>query len=160
MEKIINEYGKFLLDAMVVALLIAFLFGNVTDDEGNRGVFHIIGAHLQTWDTDYEAYTDYNSYAVESDCIPPVISYDGTLTMRTGTSRVTDFIRAKAWDGTELAVNVVSVKNSGGIDMLGKYNPDTQELQLDYPGIYTIRVSAKDAWNREQKCDIRIPVSR
>lgn len=160
MEKIINEYGKFLLDALVVGLLIAFLFANVTDAEGNKGIIQIVGAHLTTWDTDYETYTDYGTYAVESDCLPPVISYTGVGTMQTGTNKLTDYINAKAWDGTELALDVLSVKRRSGVELAGCYNADAAEISFDRPGIYEIRVAATDAWNRKVVCDVQIPVSR
>ena len=43
MEKILDEYGRFLLDLLAMGFLIAYLFGTVTDDAG-----HCSGDHRGT----------------------------------------------------------------------------------------------------------------
>ena len=44
MEKIMDEYGRFLLDLLAMGLLLVYLFGTVTDAEGHRGILEIMGA--------------------------------------------------------------------------------------------------------------------
>lgn len=56
MEKIMDEYGRFALDLLAMGLLLAYLFGTVTDAEGHRGILEIMGAQIAVWDTDYTAY--------------------------------------------------------------------------------------------------------
>ena len=58
MEKIMDEYGRFALDLLAMGLLLAYLFGTVTDAEGHRGILEIMGAQIAVWDTDYTAYQD------------------------------------------------------------------------------------------------------
>ena len=55
MEKILDEYGRFLLDLLAMGFLIAYLFGTVTDDAGHCGILEITGAQIAVWDTDYNA---------------------------------------------------------------------------------------------------------
>ena len=38
MEKIMDEYGRFLLDLLTMGFLIAYLFGTVTDEIGRAHV--------------------------------------------------------------------------------------------------------------------------
>ena len=42
MEKIMDEYGRFALDLLAMGLLLAYLFGTVTDAEGHRGILKIM----------------------------------------------------------------------------------------------------------------------
>ena len=48
MQEIIRVYGKFLISAIVVVLLMAILFGTITDENGNQGILKIVGAHLES----------------------------------------------------------------------------------------------------------------
>lgn len=38
MEKIMDEYGRFLLDLLAMGLLLVYLFGTVTDEIGRAHV--------------------------------------------------------------------------------------------------------------------------
>ena len=153
MEKIMDEYGRFALDLLAMGLLLAYLFGTVTDAEGHRGILEIIGAQIAVWDTDYTAYQDFDK---------PVIEYIADKPMMLGDNRVADYIAASAWDGAELPFLIIRVEDWRGteVDLNGVYNEADNSLNFSNPGIYKVRVVASDAGNRKTECDIRIPVSR
>lgn len=162
MEKIMDEYGRFALDLLAMGLLLAYLFGTVTDAEGHRGILEIMGAQITVWNTDYTAYQDYHTYEAEAQKENPVIEYIATEPMALGENRAADYIAASAWDGAELPFLIIRVEDWRGteVDLNGVYNEADNSLNFSNPGIYKVRVLASDAGNRKTECDIRIPVSR
>lgn len=161
MEKIMDEYGRFALDLLAMGLLLAYLFGTVTDAEGHRGILEIMGAQITVWNTDYTAYQDYHTYEAEAQKENPVIEYIATEPMALGENRAADYIAASAWDGAELPFLIIRVEDWRGteVDLNGVYNEADNSLNFSNPGIYKVRVVASDG-NRKTECDIRIPVSR
>lgn len=162
MEKIMDEYGRFALDLLAMGLLLAYLFGTVTDAEGHRGILEIMGAQITVWNTDYTAYQDYHTYEAEAQKENPVIEYIATEPMALGENRAADYIAASAWDGAELPFLIIRVEDWRGteVDLNGVYNEADNSLNFSNPGIYKVRVVASDTGNRKTECDIRIPVSR
>ena len=162
MEKILDEYGRFLLDLLAMGFLIAYLFGTVTDDAGYCGILEITGAQIAVWDTDYNAYQDYATYEAEAQKGNPVIEYIAAEPMALGENRAADYIAASAWDGVELPFLIIRVEDWRGaeMDLNGIYNEAGNSLNFSAPGIYKVRVVTRDAGNRKTECDIRIPVSR
>lgn len=162
MEKIMDEYGRFALDLLAMGLLLAYLFGTVTDAEGHRGILEIMGAQITVWNTDYTAYQDYHTYEAEAQKENPVIEYIATEPMALGENRAADYIAASAWNGAELPFLIIRVEDWRGteVDLNGVYNEADNSLNFSNPGIYKVRVVASDAGNRKTECDIRIPVSR
>lgn len=162
MEKIMDEYGRFALDLLAMGLLLAYLFGTVTDAEGHRGILEIMGAQITVWNTDYTAYQDYHTYEAEAQKENPVIEYIATEPMALGENRAADYIAASAWDGAELPFLIIRVEDWRGteVDLNGVYNEADNSLNFSNPGIYNVRVVASDTGNRKTECDIRIPVSR
>ncbi len=162
MEKILDEYGRFLLDLLAMGFLIAYLFGTVTDDAGHCGILEITGAQIAVWDTDYNAYQDYDTYEAEAQKGNPVIEYIAAEPMALGENRAADYIAASAWDGVELPFLIIRMEDWRGaeMDLNGIYNEAGNSLNFSAPGIYKVRVVTRDAGNRKTECDIRIPVSR
>ena len=162
MEKIMDEYGRFALDLLAMGLLLAYLFGTVTDAEGHRGILEIMGAQITVWNTDYTAYQDYHTYEAEAQKENPVIEYIATEPMALGENRAADYIAASSCDGAELPFLIIRVEDWRGteVDLNGVYNEADNSLNFSNPGIYKVRVVASDAGNRKTECDIRIPVSR
>lgn len=160
MRQIIEAYGKFLLDALVVVLLMGFLFATVTDDAGNRGIFQIIGANLETGGNDYSSYTDFDVYEAESKKSAPAITYDASVLAGTGRNRLDSFIRASDDTGKELPFYVTSIQSPGHEELIASYQPDTSEIEFLEPGIYTVELWAVDALYKKTAGRIRIPVNR
>ena len=156
MEEIIKIYGKFLLEAAVVVLLVVFLFANVTDGEGNTGVFQIIGAGMDTATPDYPSYGDYPAYEEEGRLPAPVITYHGGNSIRVGSVRLSDHITASDHAGRALEIRVLSVT-----DKEGKTLPVAGNTTVNFinAGICGVRVRAVDDAGRCTECLVQVPVS-
>lgn len=160
MELVIKNYGKALLELLAVGLLAVFLFSTVTDDAGRRGIWNIIGAGLETGQTDYSTYRDFTVYMEESAKVAPEFLYDASVTMKTGKHAVTDYIKAVDYAGSEIPVKLLGIQNPDGIEIAGAYNPDNAEIEFTQTGIYVIELSAADDRNKKTVCRIRVPVNR
>lgn len=75
MEQIVRAYGKFFLEASVVMLLLGILLTGVTDDAGNRGIFHIAGAYLTAAEIEEQRPAEFGTFLEEGRKSPPVITY-------------------------------------------------------------------------------------
>lgn len=159
MQQMIRTYGKLLLELLILGLLMVLLFSTVVDEKGNRGILNIIGANLQTGETDYDTYADFDVYMEESRKEAPVIMYETSGTMSTGQVKLTDYIGAYNQAGERLPLKVISIRSSDGAELLDTYNPDTSEIEIMQPGIYIIELSAVDEINKRTTCQIRMPVN-
>lgn len=160
MEHIIDEGGKTLLDILVVGLLITYLFATVKDGAGNQGILNIIGAMIQNSDTDYSSYSDFESYKVESRKEAPLFSCDTLGILRTGTYKISDYVRAEDYNGREIPVILQKVWGPGNEEWDAYYDSSTMQVNFVQPGTYTLEVYAVDDINKSTVCRITIPVNR
>lgn len=160
MELVIKTYGKFLAEGIVVVLLLGLLFWQLDDGNGNRGILHIMGAHFEAEQTDMGEYVDFQSYQSEGKRSAPVISYNASNALYTGTYSIAEYITAVDDAGAALAVRLLGMWDPFGaeVDVTGQNG--NGEMVLEYPGIYTIKVAAADAGNKRTVCLIQIPVNR
>lgn len=159
MKQVMESYGVFVLEALVVSLLLVLLFTQITDKAGNKGVLKIIGAGLETEGADYGSYTDFDVYQAESAKSAPIITYDTPAALKTGSNRLADYIKATDYAGGELPIKVISVQNPAGADVTVECDEDTV-INLTEPGIYKLTVSAVDDGNRLSTCEIKIAVNK
>lgn len=160
MEEIMKAYGGYVLEAFVAICLVSMLLYGVVDDNGNRGVFKIIGANIQIENTDYAEYKDFQEgYLEESKKEPPKIIYTD-ICLRVGSVKLSDHIKASDFNGNAIPIKIESIKSTDEIELLDTYNPATAEIVFERPGIYTLIASAVDENNRTVRCTIRIPVNK
>lgn len=159
MEQIIRIYGKMLLEIITVMLLILFLFYNIQDEEGNRGIFKIVGAQITVESTDYHTYSDFGMYLEESKKEYPVITFDAGRSICRGTFFVSDYAKATDYADRDIRLEVRSILDPAGNENLDTYNKETMEASIPVPGVYVMEVSATDQENRKTVCTIRIPVN-
>lgn len=159
MEQIIRSYGKMLLESGVVILLIFLLFVSIQDEEGNKGIFKIVGAQLKTQSTDYNVYTDFTTYEMESEKEYPEITFVADRIIYCGMFSVSGYTKALDYAGNEIPVKVRSIINPSGNELIHTFNADTMEISFPMPGIYIMEVSATDREARKTVCTIRIPVN-
>ena len=158
MERVIQAYGKFLLEAVTVVFLWVLLFTKVTDDQGNRGVFHIIGSCLEQEEPGTDR-TDFESFQSESQKSKPVMTYLNTGILHVGSYELNGLIKAEDYAGEELVLKVKSICDPSGEEQIAEYPDDISKLYLSDCGIYTLTVAATDSWNRTSICRFRIPVT-
>lgn len=158
MEQVIRAYGRFLLEASVLVLLVVLLFTGIMDDQGNRGIFSMMGKYVD----EEEAFgdMDFKGYQRESQRSNPTIAYVGTETLYTGNYPLSAILRAVDDEGVELPIEVNSICDSLGIERTEECLVDASHIQFAGKGVYTLRVTAVDVRNRTSTCEIRIPVNR
>ena len=135
------------------------VFGGITDQEGNRGVFAIMGARLDTIQEYEGTYEDFSVYCSESSKSAPVIRYDATGPLCIGTYGLTEFISAGDEAGTTYPVYLLGMWDTEGkeIDVAGM--AELGQISFAEPGIYTVKVAAADTEYRRTVATIRIPVN-
>lgn len=157
MEQVIRAYGKFILDGTVVVLLMVLVMTQIRDDAGHKGVFEMIGSYLENEIESDREYTDFSVYAGECKKKFPEMCYFPEVVLHTGQHQISQLIRAVDYTGRELPVRLISVRIPDGkeIELAGQERVEFQE-----PGIYEIKASSMEAWNRRTECVFRIPVNR
>lgn len=156
MEQVIRTYGRFLLEVVVVAALVLLLFAEITDGQGNRGILRIAGAVLKEEET-FPERLDVECYRDACARNAPVITYTVAGMLYTGEYPLEKIFMAKDDRGTVLSLNVRSICSPHGEEQ--EYSAETEQICFDERGIYTVCVSATDAWNRTCICECRIPVN-
>lgn len=156
MEQIIRQYGRFLLEAAVLAVLMWLLFAGIVDAKGNRGVLAIAGAGVETEEEILER-ADVACYGRESEESAPVISYAVDGILYTGEYPVEEILSAVDGDGNPLPVRIESVSHPCGSVQI--YQVDVGSIVFDESGVYKLRAMAVDASNRRAICEFAIPVN-
>lgn len=158
MEQIIKSYGKILLDMLVLGCLLSVLFGGLTDDAGNEGILHIIGAHFAAEEQEVER-TDLQVYVTEGKIPPPRIFYAGESAILTGRRRLAEYIKATDAEGKNLQIQLLAVLDESG-RQIENCNFETTGVEFQMPGIYTVQIAAVDERRKKNVCQIRLPVSK
>lgn len=158
MEQIFECYGRFLLDACAVVLLLLLVFG-LSGPEGTRGALNMIGRHLPAVGSDGPNSYDFDEFIRESRREAPLIIYTKRGPVSTGSWFLSDFIKAYDASGKEIPVRIQSVRGPDGTEITEKWDRETAELDFVKAGIYSFTVSASDALRKKSVCVIRIPVN-
>lgn len=157
MEQISRTYGRFLLEAVVFGLLMVLLLGKITDENGNHGLFQIIGGYLQK-EIRCVPGEDFQMYQIEGQKRAPIISYMHCGIRYTGWCPIGNIVQASDYTGQPISVKVQSICNPKGMEQIGLYDGEITQIQFEERGIYVLEVSATDAWNRTSTYCIRIPI--
>ncbi len=159
MEKVIRQYGKFLLAVAIIVILMGTLFFGVTDAAGNRGILKMIGAQLKGEEQTQKPHQEFQNLEEELRVPPPDItcSYAGEL--KTGQIPLSEYIRAIDSEGALLPFQILCIKDPAEREITGSYQKDTGILSVETAGLYLIEVSATDAGNRKTKVQITLPVN-
>lgn len=156
MEQIIRQYGRFLLEAAVLAALMWLLFAGLSDTQGNRGILAIAGTGFAVGET-ISPRVDVACFERECEGSAPTISYVAEGILYTGEYAVEEILSAVDGAGNPIPVRIEAVSHPrGGVRT---YTADTRSIAFDERGIYTLCTSAVDAANRKIVCRFTIPVN-
>ena len=159
MKQVITNFGYFLLEGTALLLLMLLLFHQMTETGSDESIFSAVGSHLQIEHINYSQYKDFKeTFVLESEKTQPAVFYQGGH-LTTGTACLTDVIHARDYAGNALPIQISSIKNMHGIELIESFSPDTANITLSESGIYTISVSAIDDGNRLTTCTITVPVN-
>lgn len=159
MKQVIEQYGKFILSSIIVFAVLYVIFEGLMDNEGNRGIFAVIGAQIKVDNVNYNTYVDFqNVYKAESEKEAPQIRFEN-IRLITGIHALSNYIKAVDYAGNPLAIKVLSVCAPDGTNLLASYNNNTTEFLMSQVGIYTAKVLAVDDGNRTTEVMIQIPIN-
>lgn len=154
MEKIIKMFGQvFIIGAVTV---LAFAIGiNMRDDEGNIGVFNIIGAHLPSMQE--RSGLEYDTYQQEAGKECPTVRYVSLNALEVGTYDLRDLINAQDNEGNSISYTLTGVTSPNGTEWT--QTEEMTQITFNDPGIYTLEIMAKDSGNRLTRGIVRVPVN-
>lgn len=156
MKQIVRIYGGAVISGLVISLLFVFLFSGIRDDSGNTGFFKILGADLPGRVIERNG-SSFEAYADETEREFPVIMYAASGTLTVGTYTVNDLVKAVDYTGSLLQVELLSMTSPDGMEWTDAAL--LTDISFLSPGIYAVRASAKDNWNRETVREVYIPVN-
>lgn len=157
MKEVIKEYGEALLEAAVVGLLMVFLLIQITDGDGNSGVFCIVGAQMDNAEIYEGEYTDFDVYETDARRKAPVITYSGSNRIGIGECQLDAYLTAVGEGGSVYPVKVISIVNETGDSLAVS---EDSRVVFHTSGIYFATVRAVDDIGKETVSVIRIPVNK
>lgn len=157
MEQVIRIYGRFVLEAVVFALLIGLLMIGMVDGQGNQGIFRMLGAHIE--EETVVPRVDIEQYQREGDVPAPTIFCANPQALQLGTYEVEAIVNATNSQGEQIPVTVESLRDPYGMVQIDGNMPEVSQVSFMMPGIYTLRVSARDERNRVSICEFRVPIN-
>ena len=159
MKQVIEIYGKFLLEVVSMAALVLLLLTGISDSEGNRGLFQMVGAKLPVGSFADENYPDLKIYEQESSKQQPTVYFRSATMIKKGKRKLSDYIIAEDYAANQLPIRILCVKNPEETEITGECDNDTTEILFAESGIYTVTVAAKDDGNRKTIKVVKIPVN-
>lgn len=156
MELIIKTYGKFLVETAVAALFFLLIFTGIRDEEGNIGVFQILGGQWKETDTICGA--DFSVCLEESKRRMPEIFYKKDGALAAGNYELAELFGAQDCDGSALTVQIQEITYMGRKteQVLDK---ESGRLYFSAAGEYMIQLCTTDAWNNMKISKIWVPVN-
>lgn len=161
MKYIFETYGKTLFEGAVITLVLVMLLVNIQDDEGNKGIFKMIGAQLPIEENDYKTYTDFDVYASESAKTPPNIAFDYSgMLYAEEDILIQSFIKASDYMGGQPELRVYKVTDLLGNDVTSCYDSNSGNINFPDKGIYELELAVKDSTCKKYTCTILVPVNK
>lgn len=155
MKQIVNAYGKMFLVAIVTVAVFALILWNVEDDQGNKGIFAIIGAQLPAGEE--RSGDEYDVYSVEAAKDAPTIMFWLPEKFSVGTYELNTFIGAYDCDGNTIDYVLSGVTSPNGTEWTE--TESMTEINFMTAGVYEIEVTATDSNNRTSIRKILVPVN-
>lgn len=158
MKEILNTYGEFFLEGLVIGLLFINIVFGIRDVEGNQGVFHLIGNKISINNIRHTEYVDFKStYTDECNKSMPQLQFIG-LHFRVGNNKLSDYLVAHDYAGRRLPMVVKRITDKEGIELSDIYNKDSDEIFFQKAGIYIMEAEIRDSENRIVQYKIYLPV--
>lgn len=156
MRKIMEEYGEFLLAALIAGILFTFFFGaggakNVRTISADV-IAEQTGAYLAAYDSAaFDAYAGTGTLLIEY-VNDPVIAG-----IRTPAA---DHFRAASGNEGQAEITVCMIRDSQGQTYHTQIEEGKEYLYLENAGIYTVCLRAEDSCGRQRYALLKIPVQR
>lgn len=158
MKEVVEVFGKFFLEGLVIGGLFINIIYGIKDNEGNQGIFQIIGDNLSIEKIEHTKYEDFRgTYIRECNKDMPNISFLGTH-LKMSNNKLSDYFVAYDYAGRELPIVVKHIFDLEGVEHTELYNRDLNEINFSKAGIYVLEVEVKDNENRIRRWKVQVPV--
>lgn len=158
MKEIIDAYGEFFLEVIVIGLLFVNVFCGIEDKCGDKGILRVVGKNIPIEKVNHMEFWDFNkTYRDESKKSMPQIYFVGTH-LKTGSNKLSDFLVAYDYAGRELPITLQQVTDMVGTEIVDIYDEGASEIYFSSAGIYIVEAETRDNENRVYRCKIQLPV--
>ncbi len=169
MEQITRHYGIFFLRGFVVVLLLSLIFGSSAVGDQAWSIREFIREALEPEEVAVSD-SDLQTFITEGSVDAPVIAwrYEGVL--YTGTYELQELVGATDYAGRELTVRLEDISSVGETEDAAENDAREENVEENVevdgnrivflqPGIYCMRLMAKDDKGHRAVCEIGIPVN-
>lgn len=165
MEQITRHYGIFFLRGFVVVLLLSLILGSSAVGDQAWSIREFIREALEPEEVPVSD-SDLQTFITEGSVDVPVIAwrYEGVL--YTGTYELQELVSATDYAGRELTVRLEDISSVGETEDVAENDAREENVEVDgnrivflQPGIYCMRLMAKDDKGHRAVCEIGIPVN-
>lgn len=158
MKEILDAYGEFFLEGLVIGLLFINIVFGIRDAEGNQGAFHLMGNKVSINNIRHTGYMDFKStYSDECNKSMPQLQFIG-LHFGVGNNKLSDYLVAYDYAGRRLPIVVKRIIDKEGVEVSDIYNRDSDEIFFQKVGIYIMEAEIRDSENRIVRYKIHLPV--
>lgn len=155
MKKIIKVLGGATLCGICLSMMLILVF-HTTDADENEGMLEIVGADFEGLWTDNST-AGFDTYEEEAAKQFPEISYKTAAALGVGVYELDMVVTAHDHMGNPVRVKVSSMALPDGTEITGL--DEVSQLTFQMPGIYVLKLKARDSWNRESVKEVEIPVN-
>lgn len=155
MDKIAKIFGGALLCGICFTMLFTLVFHSA-DGNGNEGILKMVGSKFGGMWSD-ESTEGFRVYETEAAKEFPQITYAAAGALGVGVYELGTVVKAYDYMGNPVQVKISSMTLPDGTEKKGLEK--TTQLTFQSPGIYVLKLKAKDNWNRESIKEVKIPVN-
>lgn len=149
MKALFEEYSGVVISIFCVISVLGILFFGITDKNGNRGIYNILGAEVNnsssTEAPDNGSYNAMDGYANKT---KPTVEQRKTRIVAGTVYNITDLFKvtdSKGDDATISKITSITLNDvSGDVDKTSSYASDTKSITFPGKGTYTIVMKIKD----------------
>lgn len=169
MEQITRHYGIFFLRGFVVVLLLSLIFGSGAVGDQAWSIREFIREALEPEEV-VVSDSDLQTFITEGAVDAPVIAWQYEGVLYTGAYELQELVSATDYAGRELTVRLEDINSVGETEDAAENDireenveenveVDGDRIVFGQPGIYCMRLMAKDDKGHRAVCEIRVPVN-
>lgn len=161
MKKIFVQYGNSILELLLIIGLTTFVFTNMTDTNGNKGLYNILSSYAEPQVINYETYQDKTAAVAFSEIEEPIITLNTNKQYKINTTyKLSDYIQATDANNLSVKIIVKNITYQDESDCMDIYSKETGDITFSKVGVYTLKIKTIDSNNFIFNTKINININR
>lgn len=161
MKKLMNYSGDMIIGMLVMGMIFTFVLNNMTDANGNKGLFNILASYENIKIYNYSDFQDIKSTISYAKIEKPNVKLNTETQIIAGQSYAySDLFSLQQPEKTIKSINVVSVKTKDGVDYSSSIDKTNKNLSFGSAGTYTVEVKIIDTENISATRNVNVSVNR